>query len=139
MLGLQKMTNRVMLCLLGSVGPVCLSLLLTGCVHALRPYNEPSQQKLHIQSSIPQQYAVRIAEGSEYHVPSDGRVAVDVPRLERGCATYLFGVIKVKDSSPYDLPAIQLSKDGRTVKKLSLNDLTMLPVDERGYRIVTVD
>src|SRR5258708_6129349 len=79
-----------------------LCLLLCGCVHALRPYNEPSQQKLRIQSSAPQQYAIPVADNAPYSVPADGRVIVDVPQLARGCATYLLGM-KVSDGSPNDI------------------------------------
>ena len=118
---------------------VVLSALLCGCVNALRPYNQPSQQKVRVQSPTPLRYTVRVADKTNYPVAPDGRVTLDVPRLERGCATYLFGVVKVNDGSPYDVPAIHLNRDGRTIRKLSLNDLAKLPVDEQGYRLVKVE
>ena len=118
---------------------VVLSTLFCGCVNALRPYNQPSQQKLRVQSPTPQKYTVRVADKADYPIAADGRVTVEVPRLERGCATYLFGVVKVKDSSPYDVPAIHLNKDNRTIRKLSLNDVAKLPADEEGYHLVKVE
>lgn len=111
---------------------------LCGCVTALHPYNQPLQEKLRLQSAMPQQYTVCVAENTDYQVAPDGRVIVDVPRLERGCATYLFGVVKVNDSSSEDVPAIHLKKEGRTVRKLSWNDIAKLPVDDEGYHLVKV-
>jgi len=51
----------------------------------------------------------------------------------------LFGVVKVKDASPYNVPAIHLNKDNRAIRKFSLNDLAKLPVDEEGYHLVKVE
>ena len=110
--------------------------LLSGCINVLHPYNNPSQEKLHLQSSLPQQYTILVADKTEYPVGADGRVTVDVPRLERGCATYFFGVLKVRDTSCYDVPAIHVTKGNRILRKLSLNDLAKLPVDDGGYRLV---
>lgn len=123
--------------------PLAMSLLtacltLCGCVHALRPYNQPSEQKLRVQSPNPQQYSVAVADEAAVPIPADGRVAVHVPRLERGCATYVLGV-KVKGGSPSDLPVIHLNRDSRTVRKLSLNDLAKLPLDDEGFRLLKAD
>ena len=112
---------------------------ICGCVHALHPYNEPSQQKLHLESSKPQDYSIRVGDGVDIAVPTDGRVVVYIPRLERGCATYLFGIVKVRDSSSYDIPAIQVRRGDRTVRKLSLNDLAKAPVDGNGYHILKIE
>ena len=117
---------------------VLIALVLAGCVRALRPYNQPSKEKLRLDSPNAWEYAVQVADQPSLAVPADGRVVVDVPRLERGCATYLFGVVKVSDSSPCDLKAIQLKKGGRVVARLSLHDLEKLPVDEQGFRVVRV-
>src|SRR5512147_259827 len=83
-------------------GLIIFTSFLGGCVNALRPYNQPSQEKVRVQSAAPQRYTVQVADKGSYPVAADGRVTVDVPQLERGCATYLFGVVKVKDGSPYD-------------------------------------
>ena len=72
-------------------------------------------------------------------MPADGRVVVNVPALERGSATYLFGLVKVKESSPYDVPAIHIRRGEHTIRKLSINDLAKLPVDEQGYRLVRIE
>lgn len=125
------MRARILLLIMGVV--------LCGCVHALRPYNQPSEQKLRIQSPTPQEFVIRVGEQMSTPVPADGRVTIMVPALERGCATYLFGVLKIKDSSPCDVRAIHVNKGQRTIQKLSLNELAKLPVDESGYRLVKVE
>ena len=111
---------------------------LCGCVTALHPYNQPSQKKLRLMSPAPQHLAVRVATGDAYPVGSDGRVTVNVPRLERGCAVYLFGFIKVKDCRAEDVQAIHIRRDARTVRRMSLNDIDQLPVDAAGYHLVRV-
>jgi hypothetical protein len=108
----------------------------TGCVVADGPYNQPSRVKLHLESPTPQAYTVHVASNAAFPVGADGRVVVDVPRLERGHATYLLGVAKVSQSSPYDIAAIDLKEGGKTVRKLSLNDLKKLPTDSEGYTLV---
>ena len=117
---------------------LAVSTLTCGCVYALRPSNQPYLEKLRVQALTPQQYSIRVAEKVDYPVPSDGRVIVQIPVLDHGCATYLFGVIKVKDSSPKDVRAIKLERDDHVIKKLSLNDLGKLPIDDEGYRLVKV-
>jgi hypothetical protein len=117
-------------CLLGVCGAAA------GCVVADGPYNQPSRVKLHLESPTPQVYTVQVASDAAFPVGTDGRVVVKVPRLERGHATYMFGVAKVSESSPYDIVAIDLKEGGRTVRKLSLNDLKKLPTDSEGCTLV---
>jgi hypothetical protein len=113
-------------------------LFLSGCVLALRPYNTPSEQKLHVQTAAPTNCIVRVADTSSFSVPEDGRVVFDVPRLQRGCDAYLFGVIKVRDGSPESVPAIHVLRGEKIVRKLSLQKLGKLPVDAEGYHILVL-
>jgi len=110
--------------------------LVSGCVLALRPYNTPSEQKLHIQTAVVANLVVRVADTSRFPVSGDGRVVFDVPRLQRGCDAYLFGFIKVRDGSPETVSAIHVLRDERVVRKLSLQELAKLPVDAEGYHIL---
>lgn len=112
---------------------------LAGCIHADLPYNEPSQQKVRLDSQTPQAYTVQVADKAETPVGSDGRVIVDVPRVGRGYKTYLFGVAKVNERSAEDIPAISVKRNGSTVRKLSLSELKGLPSDSEGYRLVKVE
>ena len=88
---------------------------------------------------MPEKYVVRVANQESRTVSADGRVIVDVPRLERGCVTYLFGVVKVREESPYNVRAIGVYRGNQVVRKLSLNDIGKLPSDSEGYRIVKVE
>ena len=117
---------------------VAVALCLSGCVHALHAYNTPGQEKLHVVSARDGQYAVRIKDHAETMVPPDGRVLVDVPTLPRGCSVYLFGFIKVSDGSPERVRAIQVLRDGKVVRRLSLQTIHDLPLDSDGYRVVTL-
>jgi hypothetical protein len=92
----------------------------TGCVYSLRPYNTPSQQKLHFQTAMSTNYAVRVADEESIPVPANGRFVFDVPSLPRGCDTHLLGVIKVGDGSPERIPAIHVLRHGKVVRRLSL-------------------
>jgi hypothetical protein len=113
-------------------------LLLTGCVYALRPYNTPSQQKLHVQTASATNFVVRVADGEKFSVAADGRVTFDVPSLPRGCDVYLFGIVKIADGSPENIRAIHVMRDGKIVRKLSLTKLGKLPADAEGYRILVL-
>ena len=120
-----------------------LVILLCGCAYSLHPYNTPSAQSLKIIGETPQKYIIRVDdklgnEQKDYQVGSDGVVSFQVPSLPRGCAVRLFGVIKVGDSQPEDVKAILLIKDGQTVRKLSPNDISNLPVDSTGVRALKV-
>jgi hypothetical protein len=111
--------------------------LLTGCAKALLVSNPPSLQKLRISSPHPEEYKVVVTGGDNYSVPPNGRVQVQIPRLPSGDATYVLGV-KVASASSYDVPALQVNADGRAIRKLSLNDLSKLPVDEEGFHVLTI-
>jgi hypothetical protein len=121
--------------IISSVMPL---LLLSGCALALRPYNTPSQQKLDFQTSSPTNCVVRVADAQTFPVAADGRVTFDVPRLPRGCDTYLFGVVKIGDGSPQNVRAIHVLRDGKIVRKLSLTQFDRLPVDAEGYHILVL-
>jgi hypothetical protein len=111
---------------------------MTGCVYALHPYNAPSRQSLHIQPPGPERYTVRVDEGESYPVAADGRVDFDVPALPRGCAVYLFGLVKVADHRSEDVRAIHVLEDGNVVRRLSLSQLSELPLGSDGTRVLAL-
>jgi hypothetical protein len=118
---------------------ICCLLALTGCVHALHPQNARSEQTLRIQASSSERYTVRVDGGQNYPVAQDGRATFEVPPLPRGCAVYLFGLVKVSDSRPEDVRAIHVLRGTQVVRKLSLNQLVRLPVDTRGTHLLTLE
>jgi hypothetical protein len=115
-------------------GAVALTLHTSGCATAVGPYNQPSHHKVRLDPLQPGLWAVRVSDAT-YPLSQEGSVAFDVPRLERTCTTRFLG-IKVREQNPDDLPLIQITKDGRTVKKLSIRKLENLPLDQQGFRLV---
>ena len=65
-------------------------------------------------------------------------MVVHVPSLPRGCKSYLIGV-KIADADAHNVRAIRLERNGRLIRKLSLNDLAKLKVDADGYHILKVE
>ena len=118
---------------------ICCILALTGCVYALHPQNARSDQTLRIQASTPERYTVRVNDGQDYPVSADGRATFEVPPLPRGCAAYLFGLVKVSDSRSEDVRAIHVLRGSQVVRKLSLNQIARLPVDTKGTHWLTLE
>ncbi|MEO7299851.1 MAG: hypothetical protein ABI042_14890 [Verrucomicrobiota bacterium] len=111
--------------------------LFCGCVNSLHPYNTPSDQTLKIVSPTPQQYVLKVNDAlnglsKHYEVGSDGIVNFHVPSLPRGCAVRFLDVIKIADHRLEDVQAIELVKDGKSVRKLSLDDIAKLELDPNG-------
>lgn len=122
---------------LGFIG--CWSLLagcLTGCVYALRPSNPTTPQTLQIEAPKPERYAIRVDDAQPHQVASDGNVSFEVPPLQSGCAVYLCGLVKVADQRSEDVRAIQVFEGGQVVRRLSLNQISKLPIGPEGSHIL---
>ena len=118
------------------------SILLTGCISfALLARNTPSQQAIRLLATAPENYSIRVDSGtsSEQAVGRDGRVTVNVPSLPRGCDVYFFNIKVGGAERPLDQKVIQVVRGVDIVKKLSLNDLTKLPIDSEGYRLLRIN
>ena len=118
------------------------SILLTGCISfALLARNTPSQQAIRLLATAPENYSIRVDSGtsSTQAVGTDGRVTVSVPSLPRGCDVYFFNIKVGGAESPFDQKVIQVVQGADIVKKLSLNDLTKLPIDSEGYRLLRIN
>lgn len=111
-------------------------LCVSGCVSVDKPFNQLAEEKIRIVSATPQLYTIQVRDSSVYPVPADGRVILNIPRLERGHASYLLGFIKTCESSPYNVRAIAVKMEKNIVRRLSLNDLAGMPVDAEGYRLI---
>jgi len=121
-----------------TIGSILCLAALSGCTYGLRKYNVPSQEKLCIRASAPTNCVVRVADTNDFPVAADGRVSFEVPRLPRGCDVHLFGIVKLRDGGPENVPAIHVLREDRVVRKLSLSKLGKLPVDEDGYHILVL-
>jgi hypothetical protein len=69
-------------------------------------------------------------------VPRDGQVAFEVPRLPRGCTVYFLGLVKVADHRSEEGRGIQVIRDGRVLRRLSLNQISELPAGPDGTRVL---
>lgn len=121
--------------------PLFLVTLLTGCAYHLHPFSTPTVVKIQLQSERPERYVVRVTAkepSSDYPVTQDGRVTFTVPPFRRGCSTYLFDVIRLSDLRPEHTRVVEVRREQRIVRKLSLSQIEKLPEDESGYRIVKV-
>jgi hypothetical protein len=88
----------------------------------------------------PQQYIVHVAVDTpaDYPVASDGRVEFTVPRFGNGCDVYIFGVIKTRHGSAESVRVVELRRDTRVVRRLSLAQISELPKDEAGFSLVRI-
>jgi hypothetical protein len=104
-------------------------ILMMGCAYALPVASCPTDVKLRVAAAEPP---------SAYHVPTDGRVSFAVPSFRHGCSIYLFGAIKIVDNTPERLQVIEVCCGEQVLRRFSLTQLTHLPKDEAGYRIIRV-
>ena len=119
--------------LIGSV------LMFASCTYRLPAPAPPSHELIRIVANAPEQYAVQVNTETvnEYEVPHDGRVKIVIPPYRPSCGVYLFNAIKVGGySDPLKSWSISVSRNGKTVSKLSLRAIQKLPTDQAGYRMV---
>jgi len=121
----------------GSAALLGAALVANGCVLALPGYNSPFTEKMIVLAEDPSAISVQIEDGGQGALPvaEDGRLVLEFPVLPRECSTYLLGV-RLKDRSVEARKIIQLVRDGRVVKMLSVNQLRRLPIDEQGFHKV---
>lgn len=102
-------------------------------------YNTPFSEKMVVLAKDPSAFSVQIEDGGQGSLPvaEDGRLILEFPVLPRECSTYLLGV-RLKDRSVEARKIIHIVRDGRVVKKLSVNQLRRLPPDEQGFHRVKV-
>jgi hypothetical protein len=114
--------------------------MLADCVYALPVSNPSTNVKLRLQSPQPQSYSVRVIvqdAPTDYPVTADGRVNLTVLPFRDGCTVYFLG-LKVKDATPERMRVIEVRRGERTIRRLSLEQITKLKQDDAGYRLVKV-
>ena len=116
-------------------------LLSDGCAYRLPPSVPPSEDRVRIVATAPEQYVLRVETEttSEIPVPADGRVTFSVPWYRRSCRVYLFDEIKVGGGrDPLQQWHILVVHNGEPVRKVSLRELGSLNTDQAGYRLLIV-
>jgi hypothetical protein len=113
--------------------------LLTSCANRTPVYNVPSRWNLMIVGRPQDGYTVRVnaSEVRDFPVDSDGRATIDVARLPRASSIYLFNLVRLSEGvQPQTEKAIEVADGGKTIAKLSLDDMSKLPSDSNGYRVL---
>jgi hypothetical protein len=116
-------------------------LALVGCAYRLPPSAPPSQQRVRIVAKTPQLYLLRADFGrvTDYQVPDDGRIVLGTPAFFRGCSVYFLDGIKISSGNdPSRTWAIAVISGGKTVRRLSLRQMSSLAVDPEGYHLLSV-
>lgn len=123
----------------GFVALLGVAFVANGCVLVLPGYNTPFSEKMVVLAKDPSAFSVQIEDGGQGSLPvaEDGRLILEFPVLPRECSTYLLGV-RLKERSVEARKIIHIVRDGRVVKKLSVNRLRRLPPDEQGFHRVKV-
>ncbi len=123
--------------------PLFVSLLaamvvLSGCALANPGASARTEVKLRLQTPTPERYTVRVAlePVTDYRVGPNGTVEFTVRPFVHGDCWYLFGAIRICDGSPERVPVIEVRRDQRVHRKLSLAQTASLPADDSGYRIL---
>ena len=121
----------------------CLALAGSGCA-IVRRVSSASEEKLRVQSPLPERYAVRVAAQSstnDFVVCPDGRVTIAVPGMGPGCTSYLFGLrgLPMNDQSPYTWRVIHVMRGAEIVRSLSLKQIGRLPTGADEYHLLRVD
>jgi hypothetical protein len=117
-----------------------LLLILSGCAYRLPPYLPPSQERIRVAASAPEHYVLTADFGgaTTYNVPHDGRVLIGVPGY-RTCGVYLFNAVKIRgENQPLSDWSVALLRNGKVVRKLSLNRVRELPIDQADYHVLSV-
>jgi hypothetical protein len=114
---------------------------LAGCAYRLPTITPESEEPIHIVADAPEQYAVEVNTGTvrEYAVPHDGRIKIPIPPYRRTCGVYLFNAIKVGGyADPLNDWMVSVTRNGKTIRKQSLQVTQKSPTDEAGYHILKI-
>lgn len=114
--------------------------VLGGCALALPAYNRPFKVHVVVVAPEPERYEV-VIDGSDHSlepVSEDGRVTLQFPVLPRYCDPYLFGAIRLRDRSVENRKIVRFVRDGRVVKRLSVNQIRRFPEDSTGRHRIPV-
>jgi hypothetical protein len=120
---------------------IALAINLTSCAYRLLAPILPSQPQLRLLALSPNLYTIRLDTGqiSNYKVPPDGRLKLDIPSFRQGCNVYLFDRIRVgKAPDPLKAWTIDVLSGGKTLRRLSVRAMYNLALDADGYRLLSV-
>ena|SRR5665811_337302 len=114
-------------------------LSLTGCAYRMAaPLVQSSPERLRVVASAPENYYVLI-RSKPHQLGPDGRITFDLQMIHRGCSVYLFDRIPIRRvPAPTKEKVVFVMIGKRTLAKLSVRDLSKLPLDSGGFRLLTL-
>jgi hypothetical protein len=115
-----------------------------GCVTACGPVRSVPPQQLALVAALPATYVIRVdpdlGAPVDTPVPADGRVTFDVPVTSRNSTIYCFGLLPLYHYPPPEtLRVVRVTRDNRTVRKLSAQQIGQLPTDGNGYHVLKIE
>lgn len=112
---------------------VFLALVLIGLKRSIPHYNIPANYTLFVANAEGGQFEIQVIATNitSFPVAPDGYVTFGVPRLPRSCCYDWFGITLV-DNSPEATKAILILRNGKIIRRLSLQQLKRLPLIESG-------
>jgi hypothetical protein len=124
-----------------TISLIGLVLTLASCAYRLPIFAPPSQELIRIVANTPEQYTVQVntERMDDYDVPHDGRIKVGIPAHRPSCGVYLFNAVKVGGySDPLKTWGVLISRNGKTVRKLSFRAVQKLATDAAGYHVLRI-
>lgn len=119
---------------------LCVALVGSVCAIRCGPMHTVPPQKIHLDTTVPGDYAIRITareEQPDIPVPPDGRITFEVPIGSLYCTPYLFNVLKVCWSTPVEKRrVIAVVRGQKVLRRLSASDISKLETDPDGFQIL---
>jgi hypothetical protein len=88
----------------------------------------------------PEEYVVQVDAGNsthQYEVPPAGRARIAIPSYRFPCGVYLFNAVKGGGyGDPLESWSVSLSRNGKTIRKLSMRAVLKLSTNQNGYHIL---
>jgi hypothetical protein len=130
---------RVVVTMLVAVALALAAAYVFGTALVMSTRSPPVQYRIVVISKQPTNCTIRVTwpHTNEFHVSSSGEALVDVPALPGGCSQVCLG-IKLSDGSQYGRKVIELVRDDRVVRRLSLRQMERLPEDASGRRKISL-
>src|SRR5258708_30441515 len=114
-----------------------LSCLLMGCAYTLHPSTPGFQQRLRLVARAPENYSLH-AWDKEYVIGSDGEVRIEVPVTRQPCRVSIFAVPFGRSADPLKQRSISLIIGGREIRRLSIHEISKLPLDISGDHVLSI-
>jgi hypothetical protein len=110
-----------------------------GIIWAMEKGSPAVQYRVFIATEGPTNYVIRVVwpHTNTFSISTDGEGLIDIPALPRGCSLVCLGM-KLQDGSPYNWKVIEVLRDGRVVRRLSLRQIDRLPADTSGRRTLSL-